>query len=200
MATKVNPNAKQEIDAYIESMPAFSKAICKKLRAIILKAEPSLQEDWKWGPHYSSNGMVCGFSGFQKHAKLTFFNGAGMKDPNKLFNHCVDNEFSRSVKYTDVKEIDEKTLTEYVRESVAVNAKGFKRETKNKTVEVPADLQQSLDKNKTASSFFNELSYVYKKDFVEWVTSARREETRKDRIAKVFAMCKEKRRMNDQYK
>ena len=107
MATKVHPNAKQEIDAYIEEMQPFAKAICKKLRSIILKADPSIQEDWKWGPHYSSNGMVCGYGGFQKHVKLTFFNGAGMKDPKKLFNHCVDNEFSRSIKYTDIKEIDE---------------------------------------------------------------------------------------------
>lgn len=200
MATKVHPTAKQEIDAYIEEMQPFAKAICKKLRSIILKADPSIREDWKWGPHYSSNGMVCGYGGFQKHVKLTFFNGAGMKDPKKLFNHCVDNEFSRSIKYTDIKEIDEKTLTDYIKESVAVNAKGFKRETKNKTVEVPEDLQQALDKNKTALAFFNDLSYVYKKDFVEWVTTAKREETRKDRIGKVVAMCKEKRRMNDQYK
>jgi hypothetical protein len=200
MATKVHPNAKQEIDAYIEEMQPFAKAICKKLRSIILKAEPSIREDWKWGPHYSSNGMVCGYGGFQKHVKLTFFNGAGMKDPKKLFNHCVDNEFSRSIKYTDIKEIDEKLITDYVKESVAVNTKGFKRETKNKTVEVPAELQQALDKNKTALAFFNGLSYVYKKDFVEWVSSAKREETRKDRISKVVTMCKERRRMNDQYK
>src|SRR5690349_15313018 len=115
MATKVHPNAKQEIDAYIEEMQPFAKAICKKLRTIILKADASIQEDWKWGPHYSSNGMVCGYGGFQKHVKLTFFNGAGMKDPKKLFNHCVDNEFSRSIKYIDIKEIDEKTLTEYIK-------------------------------------------------------------------------------------
>lgn len=200
MATKIHPNAKQEIDAYIDEMQPFAKAICKKLRSIILKADDSIQEDWKWGPHYSSNGMVCGYGGFQKHVKFTFFNGAGMKDPKKLFNHCVDNEFSRSIKYTDIKEIDEKTIAEYVKDSVAVNEKGFKRETKNKTIEVPADLQQALDKNKTAAAFFKDLSYVYKKDFVEWVTSAKREETRKDRISKVVEKCKDKRRMNDQYK
>ena len=124
MAAKAHPNAKQEITAYIESLPPFGQAICKKLRSVILKADASLTEDWKWGPHYSSNGMVCGFSAFQKHAKLTFFNGAAMKDPKGLFNHCVDNEFSRSIKYSDVKEIDEKTLADYVRESVAVNQKG----------------------------------------------------------------------------
>ncbi|HYF29852.1 MAG TPA: YdeI/OmpD-associated family protein [Chitinophagaceae bacterium] len=200
MATRLHPNATQEVLAYIASLPPFAQAICKKLRSIILAADPSLTEDWKWGPHYSSNGMVCGFSGFQQHAKLTFFNGAAMKDPKKMFNHCVDNEFSRSIKYTDVSEIDEKALTAYVRESVAVNQKGFKREVKDKTVQVPDDLQQALNKNKTAAAFFNDLTYGYKKEYVEWVTTAKREETRKDRIAKVVALSKEKRKLNDKYK
>ena len=200
MATKIHPNAKEEISAYIDGMPPFAKAICKKLRSIILNADPSLTEDWKWGPHYSSNGMVCGFSAFQKHAKLTFFNGAAMKDSKRIFNHCVDNEFSRSIKFTDISEIDEKTLTAYVKESVAVNQKGFKREIKNKNVEVPDDLQQALDKSKTAAAYFKNLSYGYKKDYVEYVTSAKREETRKDRIAKVVAMSKEKKTLNDKYK
>jgi hypothetical protein len=200
MPSKVRPNAKEEITAYIDSLEPFAKTICKKLRSIILKADPSITEDWKWGPHYASNGMVCGYGGFKQHVKFTFFNGAAMKDPKGLFNHCVDNEFSRSIKYTDIGQVDEKTLTEYIKESVAVNQQGFKREIKDKTVEVPADLQQALNKNKTAAKFFNDLSYGYKKDYVEWVTTAKREETRLDRIAKVVAMCKEGRKLNDKYK
>ncbi|HYE53865.1 MAG TPA: YdeI/OmpD-associated family protein [Chitinophagaceae bacterium] len=200
MATKVRADASKEIDAYIASLHEPMKAICQKLRSVIVKADPSLQEDWKWGPHYASNGMVCGFSGFQKHAKLTFFNGAAMKDPRKLFNHCVDNEFSRSIKYNDVSEIDEKALTEYVKESVAVNKKGFKREVKNKTVEVPADLQQALNKNKTAAKFFNELTYGYKKEYAEHVTEAKRPETRAARIGKIVTLCKEGKTLHDKYK
>jgi uncharacterized protein YdeI (YjbR/CyaY-like superfamily) len=144
--------------------------------------------------------MVCGYGGFQKHVKLTFFNGSGMKDPKQLFNHCVDNEFSRSIKYTDISEIDEKLLTQYVKESVAVNQKGYKREVKDKTVSVPADMQEAFNKNKTAANFFNDLTYGYKKEFVEWVTTAKREETRKDRIAKVVEMSKDGRTLNDKYK
>jgi len=196
----VKPNASQEIDQYIESLDPTMKAICKKLRSVILKADPSLQEDWKWGPHYSSNGMVCGFSGFKNHAKLTFFNGAGMKDAKGLFNHCVDNEFSRSIKYTNADEIDEKLLSAYVKESVAVNKQGFKREVKNKNVEVPHDLQQALNKNKTAAKYFNDLTYGYKKEYVEHVTEAKRAETRNERIKKIVALCESGRRLNDKYK
>lgn len=199
MAT-VATDAKQKVLNYIEEQPAFSKAICKKLRSIILKADKDLKEDWKWGPHYSCNGMVCGYGAFKEHVKLTFFNGSGMKDPNGLFNHCVDNEFSRSVKFTDVKEIDEEAITELVKESVAVNKKGFKREVQNKNVEVPADLQKALAKNKTAQKFFDGLTYGYRKEFVEHVAEAKREETRQQRIVKIVDLCAAGRTLNDKYK
>jgi hypothetical protein len=193
-------NPASEVSNYINELPPFSKTICEKLRAIILAADAGITEEWKWGPHYQSNGMVCGYGAFQKHVKLTFFNGAAMKDSQKLFNHCVDNQFSRSIKYTDVSEIDEKQVTDYVRESVLVNKNGFKREIKNKTVEVPDDFKAMLAKNKKAHAFFETLSYGYKKEFVDWITSAKREETRKERIDKTIRMCAENKKLNDKYK
>ena len=190
----------EKVLQYIETLPEWSKNLCLKLRGIILNADPSIKEDWKWGPHYASNGMVCGYGAFQKHVKLTFFNGSAMKDGKGLFNHCVDNEFSRSVKYTAVDEIDEKTLSAYIKESVAVNKKGFKREVTNKVVEVPQDLSKSLAKNKAAKTFFDGLSYGYKKEFVEHVTGAKQEETRQARILKVVAYCADGKRLNDKYR
>jgi hypothetical protein len=55
-----HPKATEEVLQYIDGLPPFSKAICKKLRAIILKADKELVEDWKWGPNYYLSGMVCG--------------------------------------------------------------------------------------------------------------------------------------------
>ena len=140
-------NATAEVDKYIDKMPAFSKEICIRLREIILKAVSGIKEDWKWGPNYNFEGMVCGFGAFQKHVKFTFFNGSDMKDSNGLFNHCVDNEFCRSIKYVSADEIDEKMLTAYIKEAAAINKKGFKKVVKDKTVIVPDDLQQKLNKN-----------------------------------------------------
>lgn len=185
---------------YIENLPEWSKNICAKLRSVILDADPAIAEEWKWGPHYACNGMVCGYGAFQKHVKFTFFNGSAMEDPEKVFNHCVDNEFSRSIKYVNESEVDADILTEYIRQSVAINRNGFKREIKDKTVTVPEDLAAALAENQTAQEFFDNLSYGYKKDFVELVTTAKRAETRQQRIAKVVAHCAEKRRLNDQYK
>lgn len=199
MAT-VATDAKQKVLDYIEELPPFSKAICKKLRSIIVKADKDLREDWKWGLHYAFNGMVCGYGAFKEHVKLTFFNGSGMKDPKGLFNHCMDNEFSRSIKFTDVKEIDEADITALVKESVAVNRKGYKREVQNKNVEVPADLQIALAKNKAAQKYFYGLTYGYRKEYVEHVTEAKREETRQQRIVKIVDLCANGRTLNDKYK
>lgn len=184
MAYKTHQEAIKKITEYIKSLPPFSEAICGKLRSIILKAVPEIIEDWKWGPNYNYHGMVCGYGAFKHHVKFTFFNGSAMQDAKALFNHCVDNEFSPSIKYTDVNEIDEKTLISYIKESAALNINGFKRAIKDKTVEVPADLLIVLKKDKQANKFFNELSYGYKKEFVEWIITAKREETRLDRIQK----------------
>jgi hypothetical protein len=188
-----------EVIYYIDGLPQWSKKLCLRLREIILKADDSLTESWKWGPHYASNGMVCGFGAFQKHVKFTIFNGSAMKDDKGVFNHCTDNEFSRSIKYVSEDELDEKMLTAYIRESVRLNHTGFKRVTASKHVEVPSDLEASLARDAKAQAFFNGLSYVYKKDFVEYITSAKREQTRIDRIAKVVAHASDGRKLNDKY-
>ena len=123
-----------------------------------------------------------------------------MKDPKKLFNHCVDNEFSRSVKYTDVSELDEAVLQAYIRESIALNKKGFKRTIADKTVDVPEELEKALAKNKNAKAYFDGLSYGYKKEFVEHFTTAKQEKTKAERLEKIVALCAEEKTLNGKYK
>ena len=185
---------------YIENLPEWSRTLCTELRQIILSADPSLQEDWKWGPHYSSKGMVCGFGAFQQHVKFTFFNGSAMKDPARIFNHCTDNVFSRSIKFTPDSSIDGPLLSSYIKESVLLNEKGFKRVIHDKTVAVPEALTQALQQNARAFSFFDSLSYGYKKDFAQHVATAKLEKTRAERITKIVALCEAGKTMNHKYK
>ena len=165
-----------------------------------MAASPRLTEEWKWGPHYSYAGMVCGFGAFQKHVKVTFFNGAGMKDEKGLFNHCVDNEFSRSIKYNMGDAVDSAALAAYVQEAVSLNAGGFKREIKDKTVSVPPELTAALQKSKEAQTFFEGLGYGYKKEFAEHVSEAKQEKTKEARIAKIVGLCAEGKTLNHKYK
>lgn len=196
MATPAK-DATQKVLAYIESRPEWSKKILQKLRTIILASSPSLVEDWKWGPNYACNGMVIGMAAFQKHVKVTFFNGSAMKDADGLFNHCVDNEFSRSIKYVTEGEIHESLLTSYIQESIAVNEKGFKRVAIKKIVATPEDLLNALAMDEKATLFYNTLPYGYKKEMVGLVTTAKQDNTRIARIKKVVTYCKEGKKLNE---
>jgi hypothetical protein len=51
-----------------------------------------------------------------------------------------------------------------------------------KTVKLPDDLAATLKKNKKEASFFETLSFSNKKEYVEWIVTAKREETRAERI------------------
>ncbi|HZY81322.1 MAG TPA: YdeI/OmpD-associated family protein [Cyclobacteriaceae bacterium] len=191
-----------EIDNYINALPDFSKALCTRLRALIKKAAPGITEDWKWGPHYNSNGMVCGFGGFKKHVVLHFFNGSGMSDSHKLFNSGKDNDYGRSIKFNDITELKEKEkfIIEYVRESVALNKSGFKRTKKEKDAICPEDLYKALRKKPLALKFFESLANGYKNEFIELVEAAKRQETREQRVEKVVTLCGAQTKLNDKYK
>jgi hypothetical protein len=74
MATsKHKSDASFKITDYIESLPDWSQKICITLREISLKSNSEIIEDWKWGPNYYLNGMVCGFSAFKKYVNFVFF-------------------------------------------------------------------------------------------------------------------------------
>lgn len=194
-------DASKEITSYISALNEPAKSICTRLRAIILKSVPGIREDWKWGPNYNYEGMVCGVGGFKKHAVIHFFNGAQMKDPKKLFNFGGENDYSRSIKFNDVSEVDEKVIAAYVKESASINKAGYKR-TKKETKEAvpPDDLYTALKKKPVARKFFDSLANGYKNEFIELVESAKKQETRDQRILKVVGLCAEGVKLNDKYK
>ena len=201
MAIKVkhNPEAKQLIDEGIANAEPFAQAICKKLRAIILKAEPSIIEDWKWGPNYYKNGMVCGFWYFKKHCSIVFYQGALLKDKKKVLLQNPGNLHNRHIKFTDVKQIDEKLLIEYITEAVINNEKGLKiTEAKDKTVIIPADFKKLLTKNKLLL-YFEKLAYSHRKEYIMWINDAKKEETRLNRMDKAIGKLISKEGLNDKY-
>jgi hypothetical protein len=52
-----------------------------------------------------------------------------------------------------------------------------------KEVKLPDELAAALKKNKKEAAFFDSLSFTNKKEYIEWIVTAKREETRKERIA-----------------
>ncbi|HSK66581.1 MAG TPA: YdeI/OmpD-associated family protein [Anaerolineales bacterium] len=67
-------------------------------------------------------------------------------------------------------------------------------DTEPRVVEVPKDLASEFKKNKEAKSFFDNLSYTHRREYVNWINEAKREETRQNRIAKTIEMLKQGKR------
>jgi uncharacterized protein YdeI (YjbR/CyaY-like superfamily) len=65
---------------------------------------------------------------------------------------------------------------------------------------VPEALMQALQQNARAFSFFDSLSYGYKKDFAQHVATAKLEKTRAERMVKIVALCEAGKTMNHKYK
>ena len=55
-------------------------------------------------------------------------------------------------------------------------------------VDVPADLQQALQANPKAQSIFSRLSYTHQREYVRWVTEAKRDQTRMDRVQRTIEL------------
>lgn len=197
----IHPNASREIDRSIASAPAFARPICRKLREIIRRADPGIVEDWKWGPNFNKGGMVCGFGAFKAHVTLTFFRGSLLKDPAKILAPCsASNAHNRSVKFASADEIDEKTLSAYVKEAAALNGKGVKAPARRKEIPVPPDLRKALGAQAKARAYFDGLTPGYRREYVEWIVEAKRPETRTERIRTTVRQCAEGKTLHFKYR
>lgn len=197
---KIVENATELIDEAFDKMEPSIKAMCVKLRQLVHQADPAILEDWKWGPNFNHNGMVCGIWGFKKHASIHFYKGTLMADKAKLFNFGDGNENVLSIKFTDISQINDALIVDYVKEAVQLNILGLKPKPLPKVVDVPADLQELLNQNPKAKAVFDNFAYSHKKEYVEWITQAKREETRLARLQKTIEMLAEGKGRNDKYK
>jgi uncharacterized protein YdeI (YjbR/CyaY-like superfamily) len=143
--------------------------------------------------------MVCGFWHFKQHVTFTFFQGVLLKDKKKVLQTNPGNVHNRHIKFTDVKQIDEKLLAEYITEAVINNERGIKiTEAKDKTVIIPEDFKKHLIKNKILNTF-EALSYSKRKEYVQWIECAKQAATRTKRINSAAEKIKENKGLNDVY-
>jgi len=195
--TKHVADASLKITEYIDTLPDWSQKICKRLRTIILKCDPKLIEDWKWGPNYFLEGMVCGYAGFKNHVGISFFRGALLKDKKKLLHANPGSIHTWGLKFTDVKDINEDIILEYVIEAIDLNKKGKKVIVpKDRTVEVAKDIKKEF-KLAGVLTYFETLAYSHKKEYIMWIEDAKKEETRMSRIEKAIIKFDSKQMMHD---
>jgi hypothetical protein len=97
-----------------------------RMRKLIKEADPDVVEEWKWmgTPVWSHDGIICTGESYKKVVKLTFANGASLKDPARLFNASLDGNVRRAIDFHEGEEVDEPAFKALVRQAVALNSSG----------------------------------------------------------------------------
>lgn len=116
-------NATKLIDNLIAKLPDWRRETFAALRAIIREADPEIIEEWKWmgTPVWSYEGIICIANAHKDKVKVTFHNGAGLPDPDKLFNNGLDGNKWRSIDLYQGDKINAKSLRNLVLAAVAFN-------------------------------------------------------------------------------
>ncbi len=116
------------IDARIKELDDWRGATLSRLRNLIKQADPEVVEEWKWRkatnpgvPVWSHDGMICTGETYKNAVKLTFFKGASLDDPSRLFNSSLDGNTRRAIDVHDGEEIDEEAFRALIRAAVALN-------------------------------------------------------------------------------
>ena len=94
------------------------------VRQLIHDADPDIQEEWKWmgTPIWSHDGGVCTGESYKQVVKLTFFRGASIKDPKKLFNSSLEGNTRRAIDLREGEKINEAAFKQLIRAAVAANS------------------------------------------------------------------------------
>jgi uncharacterized protein YdeI (YjbR/CyaY-like superfamily) len=189
------------VDAYIARSAGFAKPILKHLRAVVHQACPEVEETLKWSaPHFLYEGMLCGMSAFKEHAAFGFWKGALILDGNGR-NAEAMGQFGRITELSDLP--SKKVMTRYIRKAMALNEAGVKSPTRpgkpKKPLAVPADFQAALRKNRKAMAAYDGFSPSQRREYLEWITEAKRDETRQRRIGTAVEWLAEGKTRNWKY-
>jgi len=169
------------IDAYIKNAQPFARPILKHLRALVHRGCPNCEESIKWqSPAFDYKGPVCFMAAFKEHAAFGFWKG------KLLFGSKHKGAMGHFGRITSIDDLpSEKQLIGYVRKAAELNERGVQPKRARRgtqKVTVPSDLKLALAKNSKARQIFENFSYSHKKEYVDWITDAKRDETRLKRL------------------
>ena len=123
-------SASELIDRRIKELGDWRGKTLQRVREIIKEADPDIVEEWKWvkptnpgTPVWSHNGGICTGETYKSAVKLTFFKGAALNDPSRLFNSSLDGKVRRAIDIGEGDKVDEAALKDLIRAAVALNLK-----------------------------------------------------------------------------
>jgi hypothetical protein len=115
--------ASANITKRIQDLADWRGKTLAHVRQLIHDADPNIQEEWKWRgvPVWSHGGGVCTGESYKEVVKLTFYRGASLKDPMKLFNSSLEGNTRRAIDLREGEKINEASFKQLIRAAVLAN-------------------------------------------------------------------------------
>ena len=194
------------VDAYIEKAAPFAQPILNHLRALVHEHCPDITENIKWGfPHFDYNGRsLFSMAAFKQHCAFGFWLAPVMSDPKGLLQTEDKAAMGSMGRLTSLKDLpSDKILVQYFKESLRLADEGVKVPKAAKqpepAPEVPDYFMAALQKNKKALAVFEKFAPSHRKEYLQWITEAKRVETRDKRIAQAIEWMAEGRSRHWKY-
>lgn len=194
------------IDAYIAKSAAFARPILSRLRDIVHEACPEVEETLKWGaPSFMhAGGILCFMAAFKQHASFGFWKHA------LVLGEDVPRDGMGSLgKLARLDDLPSKQqLVAWIREAASLNEQGAKTPAVRKKTgkpkpppEMPPQLAVALAmrKHARARAVFEGFPPSHRREYIEWIADAKREETRARRLAQALEWMAEGKSRNWKY-
>jgi len=189
------PARDPRVDAYIDNAAPFAKPILKAIRDAVHGGCPEVEETMKWSmPFFQHNGIICNMAAFKAHCAMRFWNpaAAGREKNDGL------------ARITSVEELPpKKELVTLIRDAAKLNADGVKpsrpKRAAKAPLEMPDDFAGALAKSRKAKAAFEKFPPSHRREYIDWITTARSAETRERRIAQAIEWIAEGKSRNWKY-
>lgn len=197
------PGPDPRIDAYIAKSAGFAQPILQHLRRLVHEACPQVEENIKWGaPSFSHAGAIlCGMAAFKQHVSFGFWKHALV-----MGGEAERDGMGSFGKMATLSDVPARTaMLALIRKAARLNEEGVKASGARKNMaprpplEAPDDLLAALRKNRKAKATFDGFSPSARREYVEWVVEAKREETRRRRIDQAVEWMAEGKQRNWKY-
>lgn len=192
------------VDAYIGKAAPFARPILTHLRKLVHAACPAATEDIKWGmPSFIyREKILCGMAGFKAHATFGFWHrgmeGLLKKELGKTSEAM--GLLGRIAAQADLP--PDRTLLRYIRTAVALHDSGAATRPKRQPrppLPEPPDLAAALKRNRNAATAWAAFSPSCRREYIEWISEAKRPETREQRLLTTLEWSAEGKTRNWKY-
>jgi hypothetical protein len=121
--------ASEQVDQLIAGLTDWRGKTFAQVRKTILAADPEIIEEWKWmgSPVWSRDGMIAVANAHKGKVKVTFAHGAGLQDPDRLFNAELEGNARRAIDFLEGDKVDERALKALVRAAIEFNQTKLKK-------------------------------------------------------------------------